>query len=38
MGFGFAQAQLNPVTWVVLALTLVSTAAVWAVAYGKLGG
>jgi succinate dehydrogenase / fumarate reductase cytochrome b subunit len=38
MGFGFAQAQLNPVTWVVLALSLISTAAVWAVAYGKLGG
>jgi succinate dehydrogenase / fumarate reductase cytochrome b subunit len=38
MGFGFAKAQLNPATWVVLALTLVSTAAVWAVAYGKLGG
>jgi succinate dehydrogenase / fumarate reductase cytochrome b subunit len=38
MGFGFAQAQLNPMTWVVLGLTLVSTAAVWAVAYGKLGG
>jgi succinate dehydrogenase / fumarate reductase cytochrome b subunit len=38
MGFGFAQASLNPVTWVVLGLTLVSTAIVWAVAYMRLGG
>jgi succinate dehydrogenase / fumarate reductase cytochrome b subunit len=37
-GYGFAQANLNPVTWGVLALTVLSTAAVWAVAYARLGG
>ena len=37
-GYGFAQANLNPVTWGVLGLTLLSTAAVWAVAYARLGG
>jgi succinate dehydrogenase / fumarate reductase cytochrome b subunit len=38
MGYGFAHERLNPVTWLVLALTLLSTAAVWAVAYARLGG
>ena len=38
MGYGFAHEKLNPVTWGVLGLTLVSTAAVWAVAYSRLGG
>jgi succinate dehydrogenase / fumarate reductase cytochrome b subunit len=36
-GYGFAQKALNPVTWAVLALTVLSTAAIWAVAYARLG-
>jgi len=38
MGYGFAHQSLNPVTWGVLALTFISTAVVWAVAYTRLGG
>jgi succinate dehydrogenase / fumarate reductase cytochrome b subunit len=38
MGYGFAHERLNPVTWLVLAATLLSTLAVWAVAYARLGG
>jgi succinate dehydrogenase / fumarate reductase cytochrome b subunit len=38
MGYGFAHASLNPVTWGVMALSVLSTAAVWAVAYARLGG
>ena len=37
-GVGFAQKSLNPVTWAVMALSVVSTAAIWAVAYARLGG
>ena len=37
-GFGFAQRSLNPVTWGVMGLAVVSTGIIWAVAYARLGG
>jgi len=38
MGHGFAHKSLNWVSWLVLGLTVVSTALVWLLAYSKLGG
>lgn len=37
-GIGFDHARLNPVTWLVLGLTVVSTLLVWIIAYVRLGG
>jgi len=38
IGIGFAKPSLNPVSWAVLAATVLATALVWAVAYMKLEG
>jgi succinate dehydrogenase / fumarate reductase cytochrome b subunit len=38
MGVGFAQPQLNPVSYLVFALTLGATAGVWVAGYLVLGG
>ncbi len=38
MGVGFGQTQLNPVSYLVLALTFAATAAVWVAGYITLGG
>jgi succinate dehydrogenase / fumarate reductase cytochrome b subunit len=38
LGYGFAKPGLNPVTWAVLAATVLATVAVWIAAYAKLGG
>jgi succinate dehydrogenase / fumarate reductase cytochrome b subunit len=38
IGIGFAKPSLNPVSWAVLAATVLATALVWAIAYMKLEG
>jgi succinate dehydrogenase / fumarate reductase cytochrome b subunit len=38
IGVGFAQAQLNPLSYLVLALTFAATAATWVAGYMVMGG